>query len=254
MILAQRGSYWQGGLGAADERLDDHRLGAGPGAEAGEVLDRHLDDVGRHGERLVVLQPAVLQPGLEELSPDRQRRLGAGHVAADGTVAVVADPHQRGVARRETDKPGVRVVVGGAGLAGQRQRQLGGRLGGAAVDHALEHAGQQVGDLRLHRLVGAGAVLLQDAAVAVADPLDEVGLDVQTLVGDGGVGGGHLERRQRRGAERQAGVGRQVRRDAAALGEVDDLSDPDQVLELDRGDVDRQLERPPQGGDAVVAR
>ena len=40
--------------------------------------------------------------------------------------------------------------------------------------------------------------------------------------------------------------------DAAALGEVDRALGADQVEQLDRRDVDRQLERPAQGDDAVV--
>src|SRR3546814_8197422 len=39
-----------------------------------------------------------------------------------------------------SDEPGVEIVVGGAGLAGQRQVQLGDAPSGAALHHALQHA------------------------------------------------------------------------------------------------------------------
>ena len=64
---------------------------------------------------------------------------------------------------------------------------------------------------------------------------------------------GQLERDQVGAAERHAGVGRQRAVDAAAAREVDDPLRAHQVEGLDRGDVDRELERAAQGEDADVA-
>ena len=90
------------------------------------------------------------------------------------------------------------------------------------------------------------------AAVAGRDTLDEVGLHVDAQVGDRGVGRRHLEHGQVGRAQGEARIGKERRADARAVGEVDHPFRADDVVELDRRDVDRPLEGPAQGHDAEI--
>ena len=123
----------------------------------------------------------------------------------------VADPHHRGVAGHVAGEPGVDVVLGGAGLAGGRTADVGGRAG-AGLDHAAERLGDGAGHVGIDGvLLGLGPVgLPEHVAVTVLDPDDGVGLDPGAVVGVGEVRAGEvlradlLRRRARSTAPRRA--------------------------------------------------
>ena len=100
---------------------------------------------------------------------------------------------------READEPGVLLVVGRAGLAGDRLADLLHDRRRAALHHALHHGGDLVGghrvehllavvDERRLRLAGPGrgvaafalalVVLVDGAAEAVLDAVDQRGVDL----------------------------------------------------------------------------
>ena len=61
---------------------------------------------------------------LEEVLDDRRRELAAGAAAAEVARLVVADIDADHHLGREADEPGILLVVGGAGLAGDRLADL----------------------------------------------------------------------------------------------------------------------------------
>ena len=66
----------------------------------------------------------------------------------------------------------------------------------------------------------------QHPAIAVRHLLDEKGRGcLETAIGDGGIAPHHLLQREIAGTQRHAGIGRDVARDAALVGEVDDVHD-----------------------------
>src|SRR6185312_7349246 len=103
--------------------------------------------------------------GAHVLHPDRQGRLGAELAATERTVVVEADPNRGGKVGVEAHEPGIAMVVGGTGFAGQVVAAQGARRGaGAAHDHILHQRGDQVivayvDDVRReHRRMLAGSV------------------------------------------------------------------------------------------------
>src|SRR5262249_18240576 len=118
-------------------------VGAGAGGEIGDAgaggeMDRRHDGLalrlggGRGEQRL----PRHRAPGrLDDRAEDRHRGVAAGRAAAERAAAVgvvVADPHGHRDIIRETDEPGVVLVLAGAGLAGEVGTEVAQRIGGAA--------------------------------------------------------------------------------------------------------------------------
>ncbi len=98
-------------------------------------------------------------------------------------------------------------------------------------------------------------MLVDHVAVGVLDPLDEVGLDPFSLVGDTRVGGGHFERAHRLGAEDDGRDGAEGRLDPEPVGDLHDVGGADPDRDLAEHGVDRAVGRRLQGDDAglVVA-
>ena len=207
--------------GAADaERGGVHDLGRA--ADGGRGLCRRcrLEAVG----------------GAHEVAPDLRRQAAAGDVA-HRRVVVVADPHAHDRVGGEADEPGVAVVLRGPGLAGGRP----------VVGGVRPRAGADGGEQEVERLlarpgrrrVRGGLAGVEGLAARAADRADGEGLDAGAVGRDGGVGAGHLEQRDARGAERQARVGAERGGDAEAAREVDDPLRADALQELGRHRVDR---------------
>ena len=125
----------------------------------------------------------------------KPRQISAGAPAAGDPlhrrVVVAPDPDRGDEAAGEADEPGVAVVAGGAGLAGQVVAgDLGPRAGAAShhLAHHLGHLGERrLADHRL-RLAPVDAVVVEHLAAGGADALDAVGVDAVAAVGEGVIG------------------------------------------------------------------
>ena len=121
-----------------------------------------------------------------------------------------AHPDHRGQLGGVAGEPGVLVVLGGAGLAGRRPADLGAGAG-AGLDVLLQHVVDGVGDVRRPSPARPSA-----SFSASTSPSGWMILVIDQRVGPlapcgkGGVGPGHLHRRDVGGAQGQgaAGVGR----------------------------------------------
>src|SRR5439155_1589423 len=153
-----------------------------------------------------VLLGAVGEDLAHVRDPDRYRHARARLVAPEASRPVVADPHARREARREADKPGVRVVVGRAGLRGDRPAEHLRCLTRAALDHAAEHVRNHVRGLGRHGLAPFGHVLLEQLALRVGDVPNRHRRHPDALVRQRAVGRRELEQRQIGGPECEAQV------------------------------------------------
>ena len=192
-------------LGPCDERLGN-RAGSPFRRRGASLVDRHEHDIAGRLELRRFL--AFADPRLHHLHPDRQRGFGAGHVAADRALLIEADPDADRDVRIEADEPGIGVVVGRAGLAADRPVQRR-RLGsGAALHHAAEQIGDDVGGVGADGVLRLGPILLEHVASPVGDLEHRVRLHVDALIREHRVRAGDLEQRGFGGAERDRQVGR----------------------------------------------
>ncbi|MNJ56452.1 hypothetical protein D3C77_519990 [compost metagenome] len=182
-----------------------------------------------------------MQCGAHEVHPDGQRDGAAVLPAAEAFRLVEAGPDRGDVVAVIAAEPGVLGVIGGAGLAGQvvafqRQRTA----TGAADDHVLQHAVENVGGARIDDLFGRRSAGLrrgrhrqgrhtafafrygvlrgrgagrpsgiggeQDFAVTAFNTLDHVGLDLVAAIGENAPAAGNFQRGERGGAQRQGQV------------------------------------------------
>ena len=121
-----------------------------------------------------VLDRLVLH-GLAPRSPSRWAgRLPRPVLAPAQASFFSSKPTQTPAARRrlEADEPGVRAVVGGARLAGDRALERARPRGGAALHHAAQQAGHDVGGVGADGVLGHGRASSIDVAVPVGDARD----------------------------------------------------------------------------------
>ncbi len=184
-------------------------------------LAHHVADrIGRHpafGQGRAVgdgLDRQLGQGRFHEAAPDGGGGRAARH-AAHGLVVVLADPDGGDEAAGVADEPGVLVVRGRAGLAGDVAPADGGGTAAARGDHAAQHLVHIVERRVVDRLaVLARAVLIDDAARGGADAADAIGLDPLAAVGEGVIGLGHLQRADLDGAQGHGGLQADLARDA----------------------------------------
>src|SRR5262249_13440154 len=101
--------------GAGLEGLEDLPALSAARAHAGARVEPRQLEAGGRAERHGRL---VGERGLEEVLDDRRGELTAGRATAEMPRLVEADIAAHREVRRVTDEPGVFLVVGGAGLAG----------------------------------------------------------------------------------------------------------------------------------------
>jgi len=113
----------------------------------------------------------------------------------------VAHPHARHELGHVSAEPGIPVILGGAGLSGGRTPDV--RRGArAALDHALQRIGDEVGVVLAQHELATPADPQVGLAVRGVDPLERRGPVPPSAGGEGRVRVRHLERRDRLGPER----------------------------------------------------
>ena len=149
----------------------------------------------------------AVQRCAHEIDPHGQRRPSAGLRIAEGMGIVESHPGNGDHIRIEAGKPGVTLIVGGAGLAGDIvAAQYLGLSARAAADYVPHHAGHQIGVLRgdhpgrdMRRLgliggevfavcaypVGCGG--FQHLAIDIFNVVDEVRVDAKAAIGEHGI-------------------------------------------------------------------
>jgi hypothetical protein len=128
--------------------------------------------------------------------------------------------------------------------AGHAEAGLAHRRTGAAGDDVGEDVGDQEGHRRVEDLLALDLGLPQHLAVEPADLEDQPRLDAGAEAGEGGVGGGELDRRQRGGAERHRRSARHaIRRQAHPPRRLRHVGDADRLREAHRRHVLRAHQR-----------
>ena len=113
-----------------------------------------------------------------------------------------------------------------------------GALGGAVVEHAFEQGLREKGDLGVEDLAGFGSEVGDDVAVGIAYGIEHPGVEVDAVVGEDGVGAGHVNGRGGVGADGDRG--RAARGgDAGGAAEGGDVLIADLLRQADGGDVER---------------
>jgi hypothetical protein len=189
--------------------------------------------VGRAGYRVDADRDHSLRYGIRHLRrlaqriphisyPDRQGRAAAGFARAQRARLVVTHPGHRDARGLEPGEPGVVVIVGGAGLAGEigsPKFQRGGCR--TAADHILHQAGGNECIARSMAGCNGGAVkLLQNATVLVGDSQQMPGCYRIAAIREHRVADGQRKRRDFAGAQRHGHVGRDARHVEAEIGDV----------------------------------
>ena len=130
----------------------------------------------------------------------------------------------RGVAH----EPGIAEILCGAGLTGGDLVLEAGAGAGTTPHVGLEHLVHEAGALDRDRSFRSGRIFEDDRAVAVLDSLDEDGIDLESVVGEGGVRRCHLQRgdvlRAERHRDRQI---REVGGDTERLGGLGNVRQSD---------------------------
>src|SRR3546814_12216488 len=122
-------------FGAGPEGLEDDVAVARRRQFAGAGVDAHQPYARRHAE---LDRRLALQRGAHEFLEDRHRDGGTLFVLAEAFRRVVAGEDADREVGAEADEPGVVAVVGGAGLAGERDAEFADAPAGAALPAALE--------------------------------------------------------------------------------------------------------------------
>src|SRR5215211_4385536 len=165
----------------------------------------------RHGDALELFDGFARENPLRVRLIDHGRGDAAGeavqlpcvveHVLEGVPAFRVAHPGACNELGRETYKPGVEEVLARTRLAGHGAISERGVLCYALGDVSHHYLGNLVGYILWYDLLALGTVgrlvqhLLVAAALVADDPGDRGRLDPSSTVGDGGVGGGHVERR-----------------------------------------------------------
>ena len=142
-----------------------------------------------------------------------------GGVGEDNLLRiVVAAPDHRRIVRRVAGEPAVIVAGGGAGLAGHGHVLQLGTGAGAGFDGILHHIGGIPGRLLAHGHPGVLGVVQDHLAVGIEHTGIGSSLAVKAVVGEGGIGLGHIPDGDALG-EAAHGHGRQVNiREHCAIG------------------------------------
>src|SRR5439155_18046506 len=209
-----------GWAGAGLERLDDGVGIALGSTHAGLAVDgdqfhafRNLKvDIGRAVER-----------DAHEILEDRRGETATRGAFAKAARRVVAHIEANDEVRREAYEPGVLLVIGRAGLAGDVAAELGNGGAGTALHDAFHHRGDLVGGHGVEHLLGivdqfrlrlvlpfggvaalaAAFVLLEDGlAIAILDAVDQRRFDRLAAIGHDRIGRHHAHDRRLAGAQR----------------------------------------------------
>ena len=193
--------------------------------------------------------------------------MAAGLVVAEAVRVVEADKDAGGQIGGEADKPRIMPIVGGARLAGDRLADGLDDLGGAALNHALQHRHDLEGRAGIghllarirddrHRLMlpidrasqrGRPLVGAEDRrAVAVLNAIDQGRRNSLAAIDQHRIGGGMPQQRRLAGAERHRIFPRHVVHDAEALDRLGDRLHADHRGDPHRHRVERLLERDAQ--------
>ena len=112
----------------------------------------------------------------------------------DGLRSIKSDPGPTSERIREAYEPCILIVIGGAGLScgitGKTERLS--RCGSSMFDHPSQGLSGHPCDRRGHYLFLAGVSLINDVAVGIIDPLDQVGLLPLASGGERRIGGCHI--------------------------------------------------------------
>lgn len=222
--------------GVDEEGHGDVVVGAAVvGDEARGGIDaEHLDAVGRcEGLHVRVLRE--LDGAVHERGPDG--RGGVGALQLDVGVVVIADPDDAEQVGGVAGEPG---VVRGAGFACCWCVEAVGSCGcaRAARHDAFEQRLREVGDAWVEYLFGLGCEVGDDVAVGIANAGEYPGREVCTVVGEDGVGTGHVDGCGAVGADgdRRCALGVD---DAGGARERGNVAVADLFRERDGGDVKR---------------
>ena len=157
------------------------------GLQAAVQTDLHVLQAGGGPVKLLVGQVRV--DLLHDLLPH-----GDGWVAgiADLGVVFIACPHRGHIVGGEAHEIAVKVIAGGAGLAGDGHAAEFRAAAGAAVDRVRQHLVHQIGSGLLHSHVALALVLQDHIALGILHPEIVPRLIVNTVIGKSRVGRRHL--------------------------------------------------------------
>src|ERR1700682_3301889 len=163
---------------------------------------------------------------VHEFQPDRERSTRSGFFFAQrDLLIVVAHPDTRSQLGSEADKPGIGIVLGGAGFARGWTAKYFCLNTCTKLDNLFEHGGHGARNIRRDDIVDLGMRFLQERTIIAGDATNGVGVDADAVVGKDGEGRDVFHEAHVRRAQRQWQVGRQGRGDAKAARHVDDGGD-----------------------------
>ena len=175
--------------------------------------------------------------------PDVHRQVAANALPGR-RIVVIAKPNPCNHVTCIANKPGVAVVLAGAGLARRLPAGQLGLLGRAARQHLAQHAVHHRHILRLDdAAIARRPPLVQQFAVGGANFQYDMVLHADAAIGEGRVGGHQFQRRHLGGAERQRGVDLQIRLDAEPVRHLGDAFSPRLQAEPHRHRVERLRQR-----------
>ncbi len=152
------------------------------------------------------------------------------------------------------DKPGVAVVVTGAGLAAPDARDIGHYPAGAATDHTGKHP-LHAAQYRLveHLFATALPARLEGLPFSGDQPVDQDRWPVPSIAGKDGVGGGHFQQADVGRAEGQGEIGGQGAAETGPPGQLVHLAVADLLEQTDGRPIQRVGQGLGKGGRTVVA-
>ena len=180
-----------------------------------------------------------------EAAPRRSSHNAGESTAHDRRGAIQSEPDSRDQVRRVADEPGIRIVIGGAGLAGGRQLESRGARGvtGSRRNHIRQHARHQIRRRRADGLCMALCRTVDGCASGIIDAGNEARRCHASSIGERGVRRSQLQQRDLSGAERKRWNHRQLRLYPEPLRIIDGDADADLLKQLCGGAVARHFER-----------
>ncbi len=228
--------------GAVEECCVEGVAGAGGvGQEVGGFVDASDGDAFGRREGFDVGVLGELDGAVHELSPDGGGGVGALERTCQATrdicVVVISYPHDAEQVRGVAGEPD---IVGGSGLAGCGCGEaMPASCGAGAESHDVFEQGLgKEGDAWVEDLLGFGGVVGDDVAVGVADAGEHPRLEVDTAVGEDGVGAGHVDGCGVVGADGDGWGGAGVD-DAGGAGEGGYVLKADHLGQIDGCNVER---------------
>ena len=182
---------------------------------------------------------------LHQPAPDFDRQAAAGRLLG-GRGVVVAEPDTGDEVSGVADEPGVTEILARASLAGGRPARPIAPSEAVPIVKSLAHHRVHHGDVARPRdtvpnLFGGAHV--QGLAGAGAHALDHVRRDGVAAVGERRIGGDELDQRHLGGAERQRGIGLELRRNAQPIGGLGGRDRPELLAQPHRHGVERHGRR-----------